>query len=594
MKKMRGSIRQAGKRLRRRQHQVEGFGQHTEKNLDQNFFNRLNKFGLVWRFVSAWTLLFVLLLGCLVAQNQALNKQYQTIGPVPGGLYTEGILGSFTNANPMYATGEVDVAVSRLVFSGLLKYDDNNQLAGDLAESWSVNERGNTYTFKMRPNLTWQDGKPVTADDVVFTYTTIQNPDAQSPFSSSWRNITITAIDPLTVTFTLANPLVSFPYNLTSGIVPAHILRDVPVSDLRSISFNTSRPVGAGPFKWDAVEVIGTTPQTAEVRIGLSPFQDYWQGAPKLRSFVVRAYAEESEMLDAYRNHDLSAMAGLTTVPENIAEISGTQIHSLKLNAATMVFFKSSAPALSDVKVRKALIQAIDQMAVLKQLDYATRLVKSPFLQGQVGYTASLTQSPFNVEQAKAELAAGGYVAGPAGILQKGEQKLIFDLYTDDNPEYTKVANYLSKEWRKLGIVARVNALPAEDLKNTLAGHAYDAVLHGISIGTDPDVFVYWDSSQTDIRSVNRLNFSEYKSSVADASLQAGRSTVDNALRVVKYQPFLKSWQQDAPALGLYQPRYLYVTRGEVYGLGERSINASVDRFYNVDNWMIRTGGITN
>jgi peptide/nickel transport system substrate-binding protein len=299
-------------------------------------------------------------------------------------------------------------------------------------------------------------------------------------------------------------------------------------------------------------------------------------------------------MLAAYRNHDLSAMAGLTTVPKNISDISETQIHSLKLNAATMVFFKTSSPALADVSVRRALIQAIDQTAVLKQLDYATRPVKSPFLQGQVGYNATYNQAAFNPEQAKAGLAAAGYVAGPAGILQKGDQKLIFDLYTDDNAEYTKVAQYLSKEWRKLGIVARVNALPAEDLKNTLAGHTYDAVLHVISIGTDPDVFVYWDSSQTDIRSVNRLNFSEYKSSAADASLQAGRSTVDNALRVVKYQPFLKNWQQDAPALGLYQPRYIYVTRGEVYGLSERSINASVDRLSNVDNWMIRTGGITN
>jgi len=592
--KLHSSLLRARKRLRRRQHQVEDFGLHTEQQLDQNLFNRLNRLVLVWRFVTVWLLLLLLLLGSLVVQNQLLNKQYQTVGPIPGGIYTEGVLGSFTNANPLYATSDVDTTVSRLVFSGLLRYDAKNQLVGDLAESWNVDDRGTLYTVRLRPNLTWQDGKPLTSADVLFTYTTIQNPDAQSPFGASWRNIVIEAPDARTVTFKLSNPLASFAYNLTNGIVPAHILQKVAVGDLRSENFNTARPIGSGPFAWGAIEVSGTSISSSEVHIGLKPFKHYWQGAPKLRSFVVRAYADEQRMIDAYKRRDLTAMAGLVTVPKTVANNADLRVHNLRLNAATMVFFKTSVPVLSDAKVRRALIEGVDQAAVLKQLGYPTRPVKSPLLQGQLAYNPAFTQPPYNFEQAKADLAVAGWQPGEQGILQKDGKKLSFDLFADDNEEYAKVANYLSAEWRKLGVVARVNLQPTEEFKNTLGGHMYDAVLHGITIGSDPDVFVYWDSSQTDVRSANRLNFSEYKSPAADSALQAGRSTVDNSLRVIKYRSFLTNWQQDAPALGLYQPRYLYITRGEVYGLNDQSINSGTDRFSNVNDWMIRTAGITN
>ena len=98
---------------------------------------------------------------------------------------------------------------------------------------------------------------------------------------------------------------------------------------------------------------------------------------------------------------------------------------------------------------------------------------------------------------------------------------------------------------------------------------------------------------QADARSDGRLNFSEFKSATADDALQAGRTRSDPVLRAVKYQPFLQAWQNEAPALGLYQPRFLYVTRSEVHGLTEHAINADVERFTSVNNWMIRTAGVS-
>ncbi len=205
-----------------------------------------------------WLSLLVLLISIVVIQTRALAGYYQTLQPVPGGTFTEGILGDFTNANPLYATGPVDSAVSKLLFSGLLTYNDQNQLVGDLAQSWSVDATGRIYTVNLKPGLTWQDGQPLTSADVVFTYDMIQNPDAQSPLLASWRGVQVAAPNPLTVTFTLPNPLTAFPYSLTNGIVPEHLLGSIPPVELRSAAFNTSDPIGSGPFAWQTIQVLGT------------------------------------------------------------------------------------------------------------------------------------------------------------------------------------------------------------------------------------------------------------------------------------------------------------------------------------------------
>src|SRR6266498_3947226 len=188
------------RRLRLQRRQVEELGVQAEQRLENDLFKRLERLAAVRRFVSSWLLLLVLSIACVAAQIRSLSGYYQVLGPAPGGTYTEGVLGSFTNANPIYATDLVDTSVSELVFAGLLTYDKNNHLIGDLAESWKVDAAATTYTVRLRPHLTWHDGEPLTAKDVAFTYRVIQNPDARSPFYNSWTGITVTAIDTRTVT----------------------------------------------------------------------------------------------------------------------------------------------------------------------------------------------------------------------------------------------------------------------------------------------------------------------------------------------------------------------------------------------------------
>jgi peptide/nickel transport system substrate-binding protein len=286
-------------------------------------------------------------------------------------------------------------------------------------------------------------------------------------------------------------------------------------------------------------------------------------------------------------------MAGLTSVPKAVKSDQDLRVYNLLLTAAVMTFFKTSEGVLSDVNVRQALVQATNDPAVIQNLGYPTLPVREPLLQGQLAYNPAYAQASYNPVAANALLAADGWVMQSNGIRYKAGKPLSFALYTENNSEYATVANELQKQWRAVGADVQVILQNNTEFEITLSYHSYDALLYGISIGKDPDVFVYWDSKYAGIGTGDRLNFSEYSSAAADDSLEEGRTRSNPALRVIKYEPFLQAWQTDAPAVGLYQPRFLYITHGEVFGLSQKPINADEDRFDNVQNWMIRQAQVS-
>jgi peptide/nickel transport system substrate-binding protein len=581
--------------LRRSQKQVEEMGTQAERQLERHFFTRFEHLLPVRRFILGWVGLLVLLIGGVMAQNLSLSTYFQAVHTIPGGIYTEGVLGRFDNANPIYATSEADTTVSRLVFASLFTASDQGTLVGGLASSYSVNTRGTVYTVHLKSGLTWQDGKPLTSADVVFTYQAIQNPDTMSPLQSSWQGINITAPDPHTVVFTLPDPLASFPYSLTTGILPKHILAAVPVADLRSADFNTIHMVGSGPFALQAIQVNSNgNPDVDQEQIALVPFSGYEGGKPKLDKFVVNVYASQAQLTKAFTGGQLTAMEAINPPAVNVQTKPGVVATSFILRAANMVFFKVSSGVLADQQVRQALVAGANVPAIIHKLGYDTPAVREPLLVGQVAYDPTYNQAPFDLSAAQKLLTSDGWTVGSGGMRAKAGQALAFTLTVADTPENHLVASTLQKQWKALGVQVSLQYLDPVDFQSALDYHDYEAVLNGISIGIDPDVFVYWGSSQASISAANDLNFSEFKNTDADTSLEAGRTRLDPLLRTIKYAPFLQAWQQAAPALGLYQPRLLYLTNGYVNGLQAGPIVSSADRFNNVQNWEIRQAKVTD
>lgn len=579
------------KTVRKQQKQAAEFSQSAEQSIDRNVFRRLKRLKPVRRFIIGWIALFVLIAGCLIAQFQYLSAFYQEIAPVPGGIYTEGMVGSISNTNPIYATSDVDRSLSRLLHAGLLGFNDQGVLVGNLASKYESSEAGKVYTVTLKPGLRWHDGRPLTAKDVVFTFNTIKNPNARSPLQASWRNVTVASTNEQTVTFTLSSPLAAFPYGLTTGIIPEHVLGTVSADNLRSHRFNTIAPVGAGPFRWHGLQVEGNDRSNIEERVALTPFENYVSGQPKLNEFIVRSFASKERLQEVFASGQLTAAAGLTAASNDVPD--NTLENSLRLKAGNYVFFKTTVGVLANTKVRQALVASSNPAAIMQELQYGTRAVTGPLLQGQIGYNKQYDQKTNNLAEARSLLSGDGWVAGQDGVLQKGAQKLSFTVTAVDSSEYRTVLTTLAEQWSQVGAQAKLNFVSESDYSAIMANHDYEATLYGITIGDDPDVYAYWDGSQADVRAVNRLNLSEWNNAEANLALSAGRTRLEGELRAVKYAPLLQAWQQDAPALGLYQPRYVYLTRGEVYGLTERPITSSINRYNGVENWQIRTARVT-
>jgi peptide/nickel transport system substrate-binding protein len=576
------------RRLRRRQKNALILGQHADQQIENLLIRRFDRLMSVRRFVLLWTSLLLILIFSGIFQAKNLSPYYQSLQPVPGGLYTEGIIGSYTNANPLYATGAADTAISRLVFSGLFKYDADNKLVGDLANDYKLSPSQTRYTVHLKQGLKWQDDYPITAADVIFTYKTIQNIESQSPLYSSWQGINVTKLDDYTVNFDLPNALSAFPYSLTNGIIPEHILRDIPAEQLRSAPFNT-RPVGSGPFQWKFVEVTGNTPQDREQRISLAASKNYQDGRPKLDGFNLITFSDERAMIDSFKSKQISAMSGLENVPDELAADKDMHVYSTPLTTSVMAFFNNSHSPLDDASVRKALILGTNRGHLASLFDQPVRLTDSPLLKGQLGYDKTLVEPAYNPDAANQALDQAGWTKGADGIRTKSGKPLAFVLSAQDTSNYSKAAQFLLQSWSKLGVKVQVSYFARDELQGSvIANHDYDVLLYGVSIGVDPDVFAYWDSTQASITSQGHLNLSEYKSAAADQAIEGGRTRSDPAIRAVKYKAFLTQWTKDLPAMPLYQPNFLYITRGQVFNYQRKSANSPADMYYDANIWMVR------
>ncbi len=568
--------------------------QQADQQIEKLLLRRFDRLLSVRRFVFLWTMLFVVLIVWTFFQARGLSAYYQSLQPVPGGIYSEGIVGTFTNANPLYASSAPDRAISRLVFAGLLKYDNGNNLVGDLAQDFVLGPAQTHYTVHLKKNLTWHDGQPLTAADVVFTFNTIKNIQAQSSLYNAWKDIAVAAPDARTVSFDLPTPLASFPNSLTEGIIPAHLLKNIPAASLRSAPFNAA-PVGAGPFAWKFVEVLGSPTTARQQRITMAAFNKYAGGRPKLDGFNLITYSDEKLLVSAFKKKQINAMSGLESIPGELAKDKSVQLYSVPLTSAVMAFFNTSHSLLGDINIRRALAAGVQRQPLVNITGRPTQLVDGPLLRGQLGYDPAITQRGYNLDQANQLLDQAGWTRGDSNLRYKNGQVLEVSLRSQETQEYSLTTQYLQQQWEKLGVKVNVTYYSGDDLQGQIiSSHDYDILVYGISIGADPDVFAYWDSSQASTTSQGHSNLSEYKSTAADEALEAGRSRTDNTIRVVKYKAFLTAWTADVPALALYQPNYIYITRGPVFGFSRKADNGAADRFYNVENWMVRQKRQTN
>lgn len=514
--------------------------------------------------------------------------------PLAGGAYVEALTAMPRQLNPLLSDPARDPAaadVQALVFEGLMRIEETGLPVPALAETWpDISPDGRVYTFTLRTDAAWQDGVPLTIDDVLFTLRAVQGPNffGSATTASLWRNIVVDKVGDRAVRCTLTVPFAPFLSQATFPILPAHLLRDIPAAEWSAAPFS-ARPVGSGPFEIADLN---------ERRVLLRPNPTYYGDKPLLESIELRLFGSTQEASLALASGDISALGYPASDPARQLTLPPTVTrHTVPLDSYTVLTFNMRQAPLDDQGFRRALAVGLDKdVLIARTLEGQAVRLDSPVLPG--GWAGGQEPAWYTPDAAQAGdlLTSLGYVPGPDGLRARDGLTLTLPLITDAERE--PVAQEIARQWGALGLKIDVQVLESEALRTQLEAHRFTLALHGWQrLGSDPDALELWHSSRAD----TGRNYAGLKDEQIDTLLASGRETVDPAARLAAYREFQRRWKELAPSLTLYQPLYSYVTVRDLGGLDlERqpgSPNTPVvtlllgreDRFRNVLRWFLRS-----
>ena len=331
---------------------------------------------------------------------------YQVEAPAVGGKYIEGVVGSPRLVNPLFASlNDVDMDLSRLIYSGLMRYTRDQKLTPDLAASYEISEDKKSYTFSLKTDVTWHDGKPFTARDVIYTMDLIQEPAAGSPLLLSFQGVKVEVLDDYTVRFTLPEPFPSFLASLTVGILPEHIWSSTPPEQIRLAKANL-QPIGTGPFVWKsgAKNDLGFITRFVLVR-----YVNYYRSIPYLEELTFDFFSEYDGVggaINALRDQKVSGLNFVPTVLRERVERKHINLYTLQLPQYTALFFnKDKNLGLDSKEIRIALGRVLDKNRIIREaLHNEGAAIGGPLLPGFPGYEENLTEGIMPIEEANAIL----------------------------------------------------------------------------------------------------------------------------------------------------------------------------------------------
>jgi peptide/nickel transport system substrate-binding protein len=558
----------------------------TQRHAHRFVIKRIDNIRLVSREIITWLLVVGALIAGLGFQLAWGQGSYSTTGRMAGGLYVEGIVGQVDTLNPLYVSTSSEAAASRLLFSSLYNYDATGSLHQDVAQSMSTNPDGTEYTIKIRDDVSWHDKTPLTARDVVFTINLMKNPAVRSPLRINWLDVSAQAISNDEVTFKLPAAYAAFPHALTFPILPEHILSSIAPGAIRESTFSRT-PIGSGPFSFRLLQAADTVSSHKVVHFTAN--KDYYNGAPKLDRFEIHAYTDEAGILKALKAGELSGAAGVSVTSVKDINTKRYTILPQPIDSGVYLLLNTNNPILKDEKVRKALQSATDTALLRKDIGGGVLPLDTPILENRSTAANLPHLSAPSIPAAAALLDEAGWKISGSYRMKEG-QTLTLAITTTKSREYERAVANVEEQWKKIGVKVEKKTVDTTNLsstfvQNTLQARNFDVLLYELSLGADPDVYAYWHSSQI---GQTGYNFSNYSNKTADASLASARSRTEPDLRSAKYRQFVKQWQQDAPAIALYQPVLEYVTSDNVQTVAKDTrLVSEADRYSNVQYWTV-------
>jgi len=524
--------------------------------------------------------------------------------------YVEGVLGHPASVSPLTARTQADRDLVALLFPGLVRNGPDGTIVPDLAERWSVDKTGKDWTVDIRPDARWHDGSPVTADDVVFTIETLQDPAYTGPSSTSWSEVTVTAVSPHQVRFTLDTPLGGFLQALTQPIAPVHLLGDLPVDAMDQDPFG-GLPIGSGPFAITQLsdtsaslvpaqiaEEAGTASASpSESPDSLStatPTSRPQRPMPYLAGMEFRFYDNATDLAGDFEAGELDAASGL---PPAVAAQLGSQPGARLVRypgatlTAALVNLRPGHPEFATAAIRTGLLAAIDRDGVAKDAFAglaapAAGLIPpaSPMFDPKADPAV-----PYSRGAAEKALTGADWTkVSNAWRLPGAKKPVSIEVLSpteSSNGSLYQAAEDVVKDWTTLGIDAKHVAVPpSEFASGRLSEGKFQVAVADLRIGLDPDLYPLLASSQTLTGGSNVMGV---QSADLDSLLEKARAPGSASVRMAAYSALQKQLAAGRYVLPLAYADEVVVFRDTVQGPTIRQVTDASDRFWDVLTWRL-------
>jgi peptide/nickel transport system substrate-binding protein len=495
--------------------------------------------------------------------------------------YVEAIVGSPARVNPLFTPlNDTDADLASLVFSGLTRLGSEGRIFPDLAESWEISEDGLSYTFKLRRDVNWHTGAAFTAEDALFTYELLADPDlpSDSRLGQLWRQVSCNAPDDFTLICELSAPFAPFLSFTSIGLLPKHILEGTPAATIHDSPFNQA-PAGTGPFR---------LAQLDQSKAILRANPTYYGERPAIDEIEFRFFPNPSTAAAALSRGEVQGLLlGPSASQEDfdlLTSSQGLRAYTTNRTAYTVLFLNNSQPPFDDKALREAVALSINIDDIISDL-LGGRAVRadSPMVPGTWAYNPQLEPRPHDLEAARELLEEAGWEMTDDGVRQKDGKEMRISLMTDQDPLRIAIAQMVANQLAEVGIQVAVTPQSSADLvQEFLVPHQYQAAIFGWDPGPDPDPYPAWHSSQVEPDSTN---LASYQNEDADRVIEEARQTTDLDKRQALYYTFQQMFFEDVPSVLLYYPAFTYFVAEEVQNIELGTLFQTSSRFANATQW---------
>lgn len=506
-----------------------------------------------------------------------LGSAKQPLVPAHGDMIVIGVIQDASALLPVLATDEPSRRITELIFNGLVKYDKDLKLVGDLAEKWEISDDLRTIRFYLRKGVKWHDGRPFSARDVEFTYRTYIDPETPTPYASDFLRIKgLRVLDDYTVEVTYHRPYAPALGSWAEGMLPRHLLegKDIGASML------ATEPVGTGPYRF----VEWTTGE----KIVLEANPDYFRGKPYINRVFYRILLDKGTAFLELKGGNLDLLT-LTPLQFKRQTQSRWFAESFKKYRYPSLSYTYLAYNLQDWKfkdrrVRKALTMGIDRKSIIKAVLLGLgQVVHAPYSPATFWYNKKVKTLPHSPRKAKQLLKQAGWQdTDDDGILDKDGIPFKFTILTNQGDVRRKnAATIIQSNLKKLGIRVEIRVLEwAALLHNFLYKRNFDACIIGWALDYDPNQIDKWDSKKT---GPHDFNWMHYQNPEVDRLLELGVSTYDPKQRKTYYDKMQEIIAEDQPCTFLWVHDALTIIHARFHGIQPAPIGID----HNFCKWFV-------